>query len=62
MHDELKDKDFILEMSWIGEGGFFQSVEHTISKHHIPTETQGKHQLVPEDLLKQAVEEAKVQS
>ncbi|PWN51222.1 putative PRE10-20S proteasome subunit C1 [Violaceomyces palustris] len=41
VHDEAKDKEFELEMSWIGP------------------ETDGKHQLVPDELRKEAARKAK---
>mmetsp|Transcript_150 Transcript_150/g.382 ORF Transcript_150/g.382 Transcript_150/m.382 type:complete len:267 (-) Transcript_150:335-1135(-) len=41
LHDESKDKDFTLEMTWACD------------------ETKSKHQLVPQDLLEEAVKNAK---
>ncbi|ESN93115.1 hypothetical protein HELRODRAFT_69441 [Helobdella robusta] len=42
VHDELKDKAFDLEMSWIGE------------------DTEGRHEMVPQDILEEAIKYAKV--
>ena len=57
VHDEVKDKDFELELSWVGEGTSLTLSLSLLRSLH--AETDGLHQLVPEDVKTSAVDYAK---
>ena len=57
VHDEVKDKDFELELSWVGEG--WHTHAQTPRCPSLPTATEGVHQMVPEDVKGKAIEYAK---
>lgn len=67
VHDELKDKTFELEMSWIGKGCWFNFTDQFFSWNAwiilndvLTAETNGLHEFVPEDVLQEAITYAKV--
>jgi len=61
VHDEVKDKQFELELSWVGES---KCISHTacIISHDlsIPIVTDGKHKVVPQEIFQEAEQYAKV--
>lgn len=62
VHDEVKDKEFELELSWVGEGVYMcaPAVFHCLPFLSPPEETGGLHQVVSEAMKEDAIEYAKV--
>lgn len=56
MHDAVKDKDFELEMSWVGAG----TPSRLCLSAQLYLDSEGKHQSVPKELFDEAEKLAKV--
>lgn len=58
VHDEVKDKDFELELSWVGEGKLTPPTHGRNMSP--PSATGGLHQMVPDEIKESAIDHAKV--
>ena len=65
VHDEVKDKQFELELSWVGDGEcmcHLYGLCHIASLIAVSIVTDGKHKVVPQEVFQEAEQYAKVSS